>query len=349
MQNQVRYSGISSKVKAMSAELISPSMYREISAMSSVPEFTAYLCEHTSYKKYLSQTDIRLLHRTEIETFLFNGVYEDFKKLYRFADQSQRFYLKLYFKTFEIEFLKRCIRGITSDHNLSIKGPSLDTFFMEHTHLNADSLLSAYSMQELTELLKGTEYYDIINVVSTYSDSSSFDYELALNLYYYRTVWKTLSRKCSGVDADILMRSYGIRIDLLNLTSVYRGKFHFRLDTVKVLGLTIPCSYKLKNTELSKLIQSSSVTEFNEILANTYYGRHFTIENADILMQEYQTIPWDVDKKASKIHPYTIATVFAYLVNKEEERKRLIRTLEAIRYGLNQRQILEYINGGSLK
>lgn len=349
MQNQVSYSGISSKVKAMSAELISPSMYREISAMSSVPEFTAYLCEHTSYKKYLSQTDIRLLHRIEIETFLFNGVYEDFKKLYRFADQNQRFYLRLYFKTFEIEFLKRCIRRILSNDGSPINIPSPDVFFMEHTHLNTDVLLSVYSIQELTEHLKGTEYYDVIHVVSAYSASNSFDYELALNLYYYQTIWKTLSKKCSGLDADILMHSYGIRIDLLNLTSIYRGKFHFRLDTVKVLGLTIPCNYKLKKTELSKLIQCSSVAEFNEILTGTYYGKHFSIDDADTLIQRYQTITWNVNKKATKTYPYTIAAVFAYLADKEEERKRLIRALEAIRYGLNQRQILEYINGGSLK
>lgn len=347
MQNQVRYSGISSKIKAMSAGLISSSMYKEISCLSSVPEFTAYLCEHTSYGKYLSQTDIRLLHRVEIETFLSNGVYEDFKKLYRFADQNQRFYLKLYFKTFEIEFLKKCIRKIMNQTGSLINIVSPDIFFKEHTHLNTDAILSAYSIPELTELLKGTEYYDIIFTVFAYQSSSAFDYELALNLYYYRTVWKTLSKKCCGLDADILTHSYGIRIDLLNLTSIYRGRFHFQLDAFKVLALTIPCSYKLKKAELSALVQSSSVAEFNEILADTYYGRHFSIENADKLIQNYEAVSWNVHKKATKTYPYTIAAIFAYLVAKEEERKKLICALEAIRYGLNQRQILEYINGGS--
>lgn len=347
MQNQVRYSGISSKVRAMSAELISPSMYKEISAVSSVPEFTAYLCEHTSYGKYLLQADIQLLHRIEIETFLFNGVYEDFKKLYRFADQNQRFYLKLYFKTFEIQFLKKCIRRIMCEDNSSTILNSPDNFFAEHTCLNTDAILSAYSMQELTELLKGTEYYNIIYAVFTCQNSGPFDYELALNLYYYQTIWKTLSKKCSGLDADILLHSYGIKIDLLNLTSIYRGKFHFHLNNTEVIALTIPCNYKLKKMELCGLSQSSSVMEFNGILTGTYYGRHFSIHDADTLMQKYQTVSWNADKKAAKTNPYTIASIFAYLVDKEEERKKLVRALEAIRYGLNQRQILEYINGGS--
>lgn len=349
MQNQVRYSGISSKVKAMSAGLISPSMYKEISSISSVPEFTTYLCEHTPYGKYLSQADIRLLHRVEIESFLYKGVYEDFKKLYRFADQNQRFYLRLYFKTFEIEFLKKCIRRIMNESGFLINITSPDDFFKEHTHLNTDALLSACSIPELTELLKGTEYHDIIFVVSTYQNNSPFDYELALNLYYYRTIWKTLSKKCSGPDADILMQSYGIRIDLLNLTSIYRGKFHFHLDNTKVISLMIPYHYKLKKSELSEFAQCSSIVEFNEILAATYYGRHFSIDNADTLIQKYQTISWNMDKKSAKNNPYTIAALFTYLVDKEEERKRLVRALEAIRYGLNQRQILEYINGGSLE
>ena len=349
MLNQVRYSGISSKVKAMSAGLISPSMYKEISSISSVPEFTAYLCEHTPYGKYLLQTDIRLLHRVEIETFLYNGVYEDFKKLYRFADQNQRFYLKLYFKIFEIEFLKKCIRRVMSDRHASTTIVSPDNFFMEHTHLKTDALLSAYNMSELTELLKGTEYHDIIFVVFAYQNSSPFDYELALNLYYYQTIWKTLSKKCSGPDADILTHSYGIRIDLLNLTSIYRGKFHFHLENAKVIPLTILCNYKLKKSELSGFVQCSSIAEFNELLAATYYGRHFSIDNANTLIQKYQTVSWNTDKKSAKNNPYTIAAIFSYLVDKEEERKRLVRALEAIRYGLNQRQILEYINGGSIE
>lgn len=349
MQNQVRYSGISSKIKAMSAELITPAMYREISAISSVPEFTAYLCERTSYKKYLARTDVRLLHRVEIESFLFLGVYEDFKKLYRFADQNQRCYLKLYFKIFEVSFLKKCIRRVMGNGNSSIYISTPDEFFMAHTCLDTGALLSASGIQEVTELLKTTEYYNIINAVSACASNSAFDYELALNLYYYRTIWKNLSQKCSGQDADILKSIYGIQIDLLNLTSVYRGKFHFNLDSISILNLTIPCSYKLKNRELSQLIQCSSGEEFNILLASSYYGKHYSLENADILMRKYQTVTCDANNKAARTHPYSIAAIFAYLVNKEEEQKRLIRALEAIRYGLNQRQILEYINGGSSK
>ena len=112
MQTNATYSGISAKIRAMSANLISSHMYEEITTLSSVPEFTAYLCEKTTYGSYLKKADARLLHRGEIETFLSRGVYEDFKKLYRFADNNQRKYLDLYFKSFEIEMLKKCIRHI---------------------------------------------------------------------------------------------------------------------------------------------------------------------------------------------------------------------------------------------
>lgn len=349
MQNNVSYSGISSKIKAMSSGLVSPSMYEEISALSSVPEFTVFLYEHTPYRKYLGQTDTRLLHRGEIESFLSRGVYEDFKKLYRFADKSQRNYLRLYFKTFEIELLKKNIRRVMNESISAAGIICVDDFFKSHTRLNADVLMSASSIQELSEALQKTEYHDIINAISAYPGNSAFDYELALNVYYYRTIWRVLTRKCSGLDAEILKNSYGIRIDLLNLSSIYRGRFHFKLDYTRILDLTIPCNYKLKDSEVFRLIHCSSIDEFNRILADTYYGRHFNIDNADILIREYENISYNIDIKATKTYPYSIAAVFAYLAHKEREQKSLTRALEAIRYGLNQRQILEYINGGSPK
>lgn len=349
MQNNVSYSGISSKIRAMSAGLVSPSMYEEISALSSVPEFTVFLYEHTPYREYLGQTDTRLLHRGEIECFLSRGVYEDFKKLYRFADKSQRSYLKLYFKTFEIDFLKKISRKIINGGISAAGTIYIDDFFKSHTRLNTDELLSFASIQELSEALRDTEYYDVINAVSAYPDSSAFDYELALNLYYYRTIWRILTRKCSGLNAEILKNSYGTRIDLLNLSSIYRGRFHFKLDYTRILDLTIPCNYKLKDSEVFQLIHCSSIDEFNRILAGTYYGRHFSIDNADMLIREYENISCNIDIKATKTYPYSIAAVFAYLAHKEREQKSLTRALEAIRYGLNQRQILEYINGGSPK
>lgn len=349
MQNNVSYSGISSKIKAMSAGLVSPSMFEEISALSSVPEFTAFLFERTPYREDFGQTDTRLLHRSEIESFLSLGLYEDFKKLYRFADKNQRCYLKLYFKTFEIALLKQCIRRVLNESN-SVTGIfQLDDFFKSHTHIDTYALLSASNIQELSESLKGTGYFDIISATAAYSGSNAFDYELSLNLHYYKTIWHTLTRKCSGEDAAILKKSYGIRIDLLNLSSIYRGKFHFQLDSTKTLGLTIPCNYKLKDVEISRLIHCSSTEEFNRILAATYYGRHFALNNADILIKNYETIPYNIDIRTTKTYPYSIAAVFSYLARKEQEQKRLTRALEAIRYGLNQRQILEYINGGSPK
>lgn len=347
MQNQVSYSGISSKIKAMSAELISPSMYEEISALSSVPDFAMFLYERTPYRKYLGQTDTRILHRGDIENLISHGVYEDFKKLYRFADKSQRSFLRLYFKTFETELLKKNIRRVMNEGNAARGNLYVDDFFRAHTTLDTGAILSASSIQELTEALHDTEYYGVINGTTAYPNYSAFDFELALNLHYYRTIWRFLTRKCSGLNADILKNSFGIRIDLLNLSSIYRGKFHFRLDYMKVLDLTIPCNYKLKKEEISRLVHCSSIDEFNGILADSYYGRHFSMNNADILIKEYENVPYNIDIEATKNHPYSIAAVFAYLAHKEKEQKNLTRALEAIRYGLNQRQILEYINGGA--
>ena len=346
MQTNATYSGISAKIRAMSANLISSHMYEEITTLSSVPEFTAYLCEKTTYGSYLKKADARLLHRGEIETFLSRGVYEDFKKLYRFADNNQRKYLDLYFKSFEIEMLKKCIRHIYNSKDKENDILYSDDFFLAHSGLNFHQLSAASDINGLIDLLDGSEYRETISIVAAYPGSSVFDYDLALNTYYYQNIWRTLNRKCTGCEADVLIKIYGTRIDMLNLASIYRGKFHFRLDNAKVLELTIPCNYKIKEKDISGLVSCVSTEEFNSILCRSYYGKHFGIENSELLMKMYEYVSYAIDMKTTKEHPYSIAAVFSYLAAKEDERKKLTRALESIRYGLNQRQILEYINGG---
>lgn len=348
MHSNVSYSGITTKIKAMEGSLVTPKMYEEISYLTSVPEFITYLREKTSYADVLKNVDIMTLHRNDIERLLSAGVYDDFKKLYRFAGATQRGYLNLYFKKFETDVLIKCIRRVITQSNDVFTSVFADDFFTSHSCLNVPALAAASTMSELIELTRNSEYYEALNTI--HSDTAGlFDYELSLELYCYRTIWRTLTRKCSGTDADMLINCYGTKIDLLNLSWIQRGKFNLKLDEGQLFSLIIPYYYKLKAKELEGLIHSGSVDEFNQILSETYYGRHYDNINADNLYGMYDfLVPWVTDR-CYRENPYSIASAYSYLIKKEQEQSRLTRALECIRYGLNQRKILEYMNGGTFR
>lgn len=342
------YSGITTKIKALNGKLISSQAYKDIAAISSVPEFVNYVRENTSYGQAFSHSD-NSIHRDEIEKILASGVYEDFKKIYRFASKDQRHFLNLYFKSFEIDVLKKCLRRVFDYEKNPLFLPTVDDFFKSHSKLDVSRLSTASTLSEFVEITKGTEYYRLLNVDIECNISELFDYDIALDLYYYRNIWKTLTKKSSGLDAQILKNNYGMRIDFLNLSWIYRGKFYYKLNNTELLSVVIPCNYKLKNKEISDLLSAESTDEFDVILSETYYGHHFGITQCDKLNSTYSYLLESISHQTAKKNPYTMATVHAYLINKEMERDRLTRALECIRYGLGQEQILEYINGGSVR
>lgn len=348
MHSNVSYSGITTKIKAMEGNLITPVMYEEISYLTSVADFITYLREKTPYADELKNVDIMTLHRNDIERLLSTGVYDDFKKLYRFAGAAQRSYLNLYFKRFETDVLIKCIRRVMTQSNDVFTSAFTDDFFTSHSCLNVSALSTAATMSELVELTKGSEYYESLNTI--HSDTAGlFDYETALELYCYRTIWHTLTRKCSGRDADILINCYGTKIDFLNLSWIQRGKFNLKLNEGQLFSLIIPYYYKLKAKDFDGLVHSGSVDEFNRILSETYYGRHYDNINADNLYGMYDFLVPSVANRCYRENPYSIACAFSYLIKKEQELSRLTRALECIRYGLNQRKILEYMNGGTFR
>ena len=105
-----RYSGLSTKVKAMKGRLLSPEQFREMSDLHSVPEVLSYLKKMPSYEKVLADKDEAHLHRGAAEALVKQSLYYDFGKLYRFADLEQRVFLEDYFMRYEVIFLKNVLR-----------------------------------------------------------------------------------------------------------------------------------------------------------------------------------------------------------------------------------------------
>ncbi|MCR5216923.1 MAG: V-type ATPase subunit [Lachnospiraceae bacterium] len=345
------YSGIHAKLKAMEGHLITPEQYAEIASQPSVPEFLTYLKEHTSYATIFEQSDANSLHRRTIETLLPQALYEDFKKIYLFATADQRTYLDIYFHGLEISFLKRCITRVMHDHNIADFHVTFDDFFERHTRFSAEALTKATTMEEISEAMEHTAYAPIFTYLGNNPGSTYADYELAINLHYYANVWKTLNRldTLSTTDnSDMVRFHYGTQIDLCNLAWIRRAKFNFHIEQDRIITYLIPCHFKLHAGDVKEFINTSSIEEFDALLKETYYGKHYGITNAAALHDTFDRTVETIALKTAKANPYSIASVYSYLITKENEKNRLIRALEGIRYGLDARTILDYMNGGFL-
>ena len=343
MENIFVYSGVSTKIRGMHARLLTTDNYNELASLHNTTEVISYLKGHAGYRAILKNINEMLLHRGDAEKLFTLSLYRDYSKLYSFSSGEPRKFLKLYFKRYEIELINYCFRIIFNHYDVPLDLKYKKDFFDRYSKISIDKLLTSTTIEALIENLKDTEYYKPLKIIQNSAASSLFDYDLALNLYYFTTLWKQRGRFLSKHDYAIFTKDYGTKIDLLNLQWVCRAKKNYSMYSTDIHALLIPIHYKLSENTFKELIETTSTDDFETALKKTSYYRKYNLEkglNIEALYKDCLGHIYLIDRRK---YPYSIAAINTYLFLKEEECSTLTTILESIRYGLPTRQILEYI------
>ena len=345
MGNLLVYSGIVTKIRAMEAKLLKPEQFEEIAGLHSVPEVCTYLKENSAYADVLEELDEEHLHRGDIEKILIRSLYRDYSKIYRFSSIEQRKFLKLYLKRYEIDLINYCFRIMinhyTEPFDLNYKQP----FFDRYSQISIEKLITSRTTDELVGNLKGTEYYEPLHKLRDSQSVTLFDYDLALDLYYFTTLRKDRKRVLKKKELEIFTRDCGSKIDLLNLQWIYRAKKYYEMTSADIYSLLIPIHYKISTELIKELAEASNIEEFYAAVRRTSYTQHYDFEQNLTIEQMYSDCLYHLYTVDRRRNPYSIATVNTYLFLKEEELKKLTTALECIRYGLSPGETLAYVGG----
>lgn len=342
MGNLLTYSGIITKIKAMASNYITVLDYEKISNLESVPDFFSYLKSHSGYNDIFSGLEENNINRSQIEGIFINGLYKDFTRIYQFADMEQRKALDLIFFRYEIDILKSCLQlAFSHEHNYEI--PIFEDFFIKHLSINTNALSNVYSVDEFISALKGSDYYDLFTRLSSSNHISSFDYEIQLDIYYYKKAWKLKDKLLKGDNLKVFTSSLGTEIDLQNIMWLYRSKRFFDMNSNDYYANLIPIYYKLKPDVLKKLVDSSSMDEFKNIILTTPYKDILVSDDIGTMESYLYHLLLKIQKYNSNKYPSSMAPVLYYLNHKSDELNRLTTALECIRYKLDPGVILKYV------
>ncbi len=342
MSGLLSYSGIITKTRAMQKRIIPKADYETIANMDSTFELINYLRSNPSYTAILQNRDEHGLHRAQAEQILADSIYLDFAKLYRFANQKQRKVLSLVFFRFEVSILKGCLRNVfSSDDTYDLL--LFEPFFLKHSDLKVKELAASTSMEEFISNLAGTQYYDLFKKLHDTNHSTLQDYQVQLDIYFFKKVWKLKDHILSGKNLKVVTMIYGTQIDLLNLLWTYRSKKFYDVETGKILASIIPINYKLSKQELTTLVEAVSVEEFMKLVQNTYYGKLNDATNADSLELLYLQMYQQLYDTCSLKFPKSMAPVISFLYLKELELDMLTTSIECIRYKLGPAETLNYL------
>ena len=343
MDSMLSYSGINTKVKAMHPKLISDEDYQKIANLDTVADFIAYLKKHPGYNEFFQKYDEREMHRGEAERVLINGLYMDYTKIYRFANDDQRQDLELIFFRYEINVLKTCIRLIHSSEGSGYDLSVFHPFFSKHSQINVAALSASRSMDEYIQNLRGTEYYNMLSKLHAKPGLTSFDYEMSLDVYYFTKSWRLKDTILKGSSRKAYTQRMGTEIDLNNIMWIYRSKKMYDMGAAQIFTYLIPVNYKLSVSQLSRLVQAVTIDEFLSILSSTRY-RFFVNSLKDGTMeQQYSRIINKIYITNMTRYPASMTTVNYYLFLKDMEIGQLTSALECIRYKLDVKRKLDYI------
>lgn len=345
MGNLLTYSGIVTKVRAMQAKLLTKEDFENIAALGSVTDIVSYLREHPAYSDILSDLDEKMIHRGNIEKLLLQSFYGDYARLYRFAGIHQKQFLKLYLMRHEVDLINYCLRIVFNHYDLPFdldyKKPFFDTF----TQLSIDRLITSKNIDELVDNLSGSEFYAPLKMLRDSNAATLFDYDLALDLYAFQTLWKKRKKVLKNKELEIFTRDYGSKIDLLNLQWIYRAKKYYNMLPADIYSLLIPINYKIKTDLLKALVEAPSLDEFLSIAKKTSYAQKYQFEQGYTLERMYIKYLYYLHMNDRRNNPNSIAVVNTYLFLKEFEIDQLTTVLECVRYKLTPTETMQYLGG----
>ncbi len=345
MGNVMRYSGIATKIRAMQAKLLTEADFEQIAGMHSVPEVIDFLKGKPAYASYLERMDSALYHRGNAEKILYQSLFDDYSRIFRFAGMEQKQFLKTYWKRYEIDVINYCLRIVFNHYQVPFDLDYKKEYFQRYSQISIDALVASKNITELVDNLKDTEYYRPLEKISELETAGLFDYDMALELYYFTTLWKQQKRILKGKELELYARDCGTKIDLLNIQWVYRAKKYYHMLPPQIYSLTIPIHYHLSVGEYKTLVEAPSVEEFFRQLEQTRYAKKFDLGDGRTMERAYKDCMRRLYLADRRQNPYSIASIYTYLFLKEEEIDQLTTALECIRYGLPRGDTLAYLGG----
>lgn len=342
MGNLMIYSGITTKIKAMESRLLTSEDFKRIAQLETTQDFLSYLKQQAGYKDIFQSIGDQALHRGQIEPILANALYLEYGKIYRFATNEQRKVLFFVFFRYEVSILKTCLQHVFNEKtNFDLSSFAL--FFKQHSRLKISELLSSKSLDEFISHLQGSDYYTLFTQLRNAGFSSLYDYESQLDIFYFKKIWKLKNKTLKGSSLKSTTHIIGTQIDLLNIMWIYRSKKYYDVDTGNIYATIIPCHYKLRKEQVTRLVEANNIEEFISIVSTTYYqhiGKDLTPSS---LEDAYKQLMNHIYKKTKQENPYSMVPVLCFLHEKEEEIDKLTTALECIRYRLEPEEISHYI------
>jgi V/A-type H+-transporting ATPase subunit C len=326
------YAAIQARVRAMYSTLLSPQEWAGLCDVTDLSALIAVLKE-TTYGPYLAATEEKDLTPRRAIYQIKQRVADVYTTLIRMSLAHTRPLVTQLYRHFELDNLKAVLRGI-------VTGASWDRMryvlfpLGSVTVLPAQVMVEAGSVGAAVERSRDTPYYDtLVHAMKRYTaEQSVFPLEVALDLNYWRQVWRDANQLPSQ-DRLQALRIVGSLVDTNNLMWAARYRVYHHMSEEEIINYTLPFGYRARDEDIRSIAAGADV---GQVVARIYPD----LANMSTLLQEPQIRLPELEmqlqrhlaeqcRMAFSGNPFHIGLLLAYAVLSELEVQDLTVLIEA--------------------
>lgn len=350
------YAAVSSRVRAMSADLLSP---QDIVRLSDTPDFSSLFTslKGTPYAPYLETLKDKDINPRKTIVQLKNKVARSYFSVVQMAPIETRPLVKQLYRYFELGNLKALLRSIVAVQRTA--GESSwdrvrDVLFpLAETILPAQAMVESGNINSAVDLLNGTPYEDALAfAMKRYTtEQNLFPIEVALDLNYWRHLWSETG-KLSGADREHGVKIIGSLLDMNNVMWAVRYKVYQKLSEEEVINYTLPFGYRVKDSDIRAIAAGADIAATVARLYPAIPDVNALLENPTTGLPKLEVVlKRDLLKRCSAAFvgsPFHIGLPLAFLVESDLEVQDLIVLIEAKSTNLNEDEYRPFLLKPSL-
>jgi len=323
------YAYLNGRVSVLSSRLFSAQHFEQLLEQPLEQVTILPQSEEYNFNELLTKTDTAVIEKAWLMHML-----TDFQVLIRSLSGIERDILMYWFQKCDIANLKTIVRGKMAGLNTeAIKEQLLALEPL--TTLPLEQLLTTEDISELLRQLEGSPFGHIAQQArrvfekehQLYSLDAVIDRQYLLGLVQRVRALRISQRR-------LLLPLMRIFIDRYNLLWLLRYRFVYQLSAAETYYLLIPTAYKLNRQRLQQLVEFNSFAEVLAQLPEPYASLLAESEDIFTVDQHMLTEVTRVAEYTLKYHVFTFARIFAYVLLRELEMRRVMAIIKGKRLGL---------------
>lgn len=335
LQNLMKYGGISGKIHALYGRRLTPEDFQKIRNMNSVAEIASFLRVHPGWSGALQAMPGGEIHRGELEKYLRIQVLDEYQRIFKFMGREDHELMSYPIIRAELDqlllFLRHLRAGVPEEFVFSAP-----EFYLEHSNIDFEALKACTTYPQFLEVIRSAPYYaPMVALAASGKETPDYtDMEVVLRSYYYNKLIQVVDKKYHGQIGKLLQKSYGMQVDMLNLTRAVRIRRFFSQMGGGIGSYLIPVYYLLRPDFFQKLAECPDEESADKMLKACPYGKIFRERSFGYIEEYYYRQLEDFNRRELQSGTPNVYTPIAYLTLKEIELKKLISAIECVRYQL---------------